>query len=84
MLAFSYSVEPIVVGIGTMRSFEPFVNEKVRSVIVKFLAHQLAHRETWWYKLGIIAAGHRLQRRNKDENEVKEDSSEKELCARGC
>ena len=58
VLALADALEPVIVGVGTVGAFEPFVDEHVGSVVVELLADELAHRETRGNKLGVEPAGH--------------------------
>ena len=59
MLALAHALEPIVVRVWAMWSLEPLVYEHVGSVVVEFLAHELAHREARRQKFGVAASAGR-------------------------
>ena len=58
VLALADALKPLVVGVRAVRTFEPFVDEHVCSVVVELLAHELAHGETRGNELGVVSAGH--------------------------
>ena len=57
--ALADALEPVIVGIGAVRSLEPFVDQEVGRIVVEFLAHELAHREAGRQKFGVAASAGR-------------------------
>lgn len=58
MLALAYALKPVIVGVRAMWTLEPLVDEHVCSIVVEFLAQELAHREAGWDELGVVPPGH--------------------------
>ena len=58
VLALAHALEPVVVRVWAMWSLEPLVYEHVGSVVVEFLALELAHGQAGRDELGIVPAGH--------------------------
>ena len=58
VFALSDALEPVIVGVRTVGTLEPFVDEHVCRVVVELLAHKLAHGETRRDELGVVPPGH--------------------------